>query len=57
MQQFRNGIVLAWNRMMSVKTKKRGRILKSSLEMEVTETADYLDTREERGRKRMAASL
>lgn len=38
----------AWNRTMSVKTKKSGRILKSVLEMEYTGLADYLDTRRQK---------
>lgn len=42
MQQFRNGNMLACNRMMSVKTKKSGKPLKSSLEVELIKITDYL---------------
>lgn len=50
MQQFSNEIVLAYNRIVLVKTKKSERILKSSLEMELIGLADYLDIRRQRER-------
>lgn len=44
-QQFSTEIVLAWDRMVLVKTKKSERILKPGLEMELIGLADYLNIR------------